>query len=190
MSESSPEFVTVEMRGLKAALMARVKAECSSISVVVRRAVMRELGQEDSVESGSALPGSSVVKVSIRLSADEAELLARNARRARLGRGVYVARLMAGGASVGSGEERVRLLAALSMSNAELSNLSHALFTVASLLRRADVAGALMYRDTLLTIDSVVKHHLGLAATLLAECRSFRRGAVFAPAVRSRRPSS
>ena len=44
MNTPTHEFVTVDMRGLKAALVARAQAERVSVSVVVRRAVERELG--------------------------------------------------------------------------------------------------------------------------------------------------
>lgn len=177
MSGSTPEFVSVEMGGLKAALISRARAERSSISTIVRRAVSRELGQDDEVEGVSTVAGSASVKVSIRLTADEAALLACNAHRAKLGRGAYLASLMAGGPSGNSGEARVKLLAALSASNAELSALTHALHHVAVLLRQASAAAALEYRGTLLGMREAVTRHLGLAAALLAECRPYRRGA-------------
>jgi hypothetical protein len=44
MNTTSHDFVTVEMRGLKAALMARAQAERVSVSALVRRAVTRDLG--------------------------------------------------------------------------------------------------------------------------------------------------
>ena len=47
MNTSTHDFVTVDMRGLKAALVARAQAERVSVSVVVRRAVERELGLVD-----------------------------------------------------------------------------------------------------------------------------------------------
>ena len=47
MTSSSHDFVTVDMRGLKAALVARAQAERVSVSAVVRRAVQRELGLAD-----------------------------------------------------------------------------------------------------------------------------------------------
>ena len=55
MNTPTHDFVTVDMRGLKAALVARAQAERVSVSVVVRRAVERELGLVDaSCESAGA----------------------------------------------------------------------------------------------------------------------------------------
>ncbi len=44
MNTTAHDFVTVDMRGLKAALVARAQAERVSVSVLVRTAVMRDLG--------------------------------------------------------------------------------------------------------------------------------------------------
>ena len=63
MTSSPHDFVTVDMRGLKAALVARAQAERVSVSAVVRRAVQRELGlanesadHEALARSGAAAP--------------------------------------------------------------------------------------------------------------------------------------
>jgi hypothetical protein len=44
MNISFHDFVTVDMRGLKAALVARAEAQRVSVSVLVRGAVARDLG--------------------------------------------------------------------------------------------------------------------------------------------------
>lgn len=49
MNTRHPDFITVDMRGLKAALLIRAQARRESMSVLVRRAVARELGQSESV---------------------------------------------------------------------------------------------------------------------------------------------
>ena len=46
MNNPTHDFVTVDMRGLKATLVARAQAERVSVSLVVRRAVERELGEQ------------------------------------------------------------------------------------------------------------------------------------------------
>ena len=48
MNTPSHDFVTVDMRGLKAALVTRAQAQRVSVSVLVRAAVERELGLVDS----------------------------------------------------------------------------------------------------------------------------------------------
>ena len=61
MNTTAHDFVTVDMRGLKAALVARAQAERVSVSVLVRGAVAREIGldkaaadQQAAVPAGSA----------------------------------------------------------------------------------------------------------------------------------------
>ena len=51
MNISSQDFVTVDMRGLKAALVARAQTERVSVSVLVRTAVARDLGLADGTEA-------------------------------------------------------------------------------------------------------------------------------------------
>lgn len=73
MSTTAHDFVTVEMRGLKAALVARARAERVSVSVLVRGAVARDLGLAADVEASrmdalTAGPASAAsVKMSIRM---------------------------------------------------------------------------------------------------------------------------
>ena len=74
MNTHSHDFVTVDMRGLKAALVARAQAERVSVSVLVRSAVARELGLDkaaaDQQEAAPADTASSAasVKLSIRIT--------------------------------------------------------------------------------------------------------------------------
>ena len=74
MNTNSHDFVTVDMRGLKAALMARARAQRVSVSVLVRGAVARDLGLADVTEphqaAASAGTASSTanVKLSIRMT--------------------------------------------------------------------------------------------------------------------------
>lgn len=189
MNGSSQECVSVNMGCLKAALIARAKAERSTVSSVVRRAVSRELGLDEPDVGSPAVACGPFVNTSIRFRAEEVELLTRNARGAKLGRGAYLVSLMAGADPGTSAETRAKLLAALSASNTELANLSHALFTVASLLRQQSAPAALEYRDTLLGMRRSVTHHLGLAASMLAECRPWRRGSASQARRDRRRPS-
>lgn len=189
MNTSTHEFVTADLRGLKAALVARAQAERVSLSVVVRRAVKRELGLVDAPrEAREALDSreaacaghaarftGSTVKLSIRLTSAEAEQLAAGARRADLSRGAYLAGLLAGVPSLLDGTaSRPDGLAALNASCAALSTLSRDLHHLTSLLRHGEVKAAMAYRDTLDTLGVDVREHLAMAASLLAELRPAR----------------
>ena len=81
MNTHSHDFVTVDMRGLKAALVPRAQAERVSVSVLVRGAVARELGlamaaTDHQANSAGATSSSASVKLSIRMTPEEASLLA------------------------------------------------------------------------------------------------------------------
>lgn len=181
MNTHQPDFVSVDMRGLKTPLVERAQAEWVSVSVLVRRAVARELGlgetlaqdKPDALQglaSGSG-SGSDIVKLSIRLTTDEAERLVASARSAGLSRGAYLAGLIAGIPALTSGTSRVDQLAALTASNAQLSCLSRNIHALTRFLTLGNVPQALVYRDMLDTLDGDVRRHLTQAAGLLAGLR-------------------
>jgi hypothetical protein len=191
MNTPTHEFVTVDMRGLKATLVARAQAERVSVSVVVRRAVERELGKIDASREPARDDqarnfGGPTVKLSLRLTSEEAQQLAAGARRAGLSRGAYLAGLLAGIASLADNSaSRPDRLAALNASCAELSTLSRNLHHLTALLRQGEVRAAMQYRATLATLGVDVREHLSMAATLLAELRP-ARPARFSPQQRPR----
>jgi hypothetical protein len=180
MNTPTHEFVTVDMRGLKAALLARAQAERVSVSAVVRRAVERELAPDDASREPTAAGqaasfAGSTVKLSLRLTRVEAEQLAAGARRAGLSRGAYLAGLLAGVPSLADGAaSRPDRLAALNASCAELSTLSRNLHHLTTLLRQGQVRAAMEYRELLDTLGVDVRQHLAIAASLLAELRPAR----------------
>jgi hypothetical protein len=191
MNKPIHEFVTVDMRGLKAALAARAQAERVSLSLVVRRAVERELGLVDAVRESDAESTvarfGATVKLSIRLTSAEAQKLAAGARRTGLSRGAYLAGLLAGAPSLDAGSaSRPECLAALNASCAELSTLSRNLHHLTALLRQGQVTAAREYRAMLDTIGGDVRQHLQMAAGLLAELRPPRSTGVAS----HRRPSA
>lgn len=180
MNTPSHDFVTVDMRGLKAALVARAQAERVSVSVVVRRAVARELGLVDAsleAEAGRRPPASagSITKLSIRLTSGEAEQIDSGARRAGLSRGAFLVGLLANVPSLSGGAgSRLDCLAALTASSAELSTLSRNIHHLTALLRQGEVGPAQQYRRMLDTVDDDVREHLSVAAAVLADLRPAR----------------
>lgn len=184
MNTLTHDFVTVDMRGLKAALVARAQAQRVSVSVLVRDAVARDRGVTDTAElrqrvaPPSATSGTSRVKLSIRMTPEEAEQLAAGASAAGLSRGAYLSGLIANVPVLTAGASRVDHIAALIASNAELSTLSRNIHHLTSLLRQGNVRPALVYRDMLDTLAGDVRGHLTLAARVLADLRPRGRGAV------------
>ncbi len=184
MNTTTHAFVTVDLRGLKAALAARAQIERVSVSAVVRRAVGRELGGDEgrvcaAPGSGTAAPhviGSQrMVKLSIRLTSAEAEQLAAGARRASLSRGAYLAGLVSGIPSLTDPRaNRPDHLAALTASTAELSTLARNLHRLAVVLQQRDDDVTLDVRKRLDALDTSVRSHLRVAAAALADLRPAR----------------
>jgi hypothetical protein len=177
MNTHSHDFVTVDMRGLKAALVARAQVQRVSVSVLVRGAVARDLGRADVAEPlPSAAPAGNAsratrVKLSIRMTPEEAEQLAAGARAAGLSRGAYLSGLIANVPVLTSGANRADHIATLVASSAELSTLSRNIHHLTSLLREGKVRPALEYREMLDTLAGDVRGHLTLASSVLADLR-------------------
>ena len=172
MNTHNPDFVTVDMRGLKAALVARAQVRRESVSVLVRRAVARELGQAESVPQLDAgaddieASRASQVKLSIRLTTAEAMQLAAGSRAAGLSRGAYLSGLIAGIPALTSGASRID-----TTSNAQLSGLSRNIHALTRLLTQSNVQKALVYRDMLDALDGDIHRHLTQATALMVDLR-------------------
>lgn len=175
MNTTAHDFVTVDMRGLKAALVARAQAERVSVSVLVRGAVARDFGLSVECESqhagtlGRGTSGTASVKLSIRMTAEEAQRLAAGARAAGLSRGAYLAGLIANVPVLSAGGGRAEHIATLMASSAELATLSRNIHRLTALLRQANVESARPYREMLDTLAGDVRRHLELAARALAD---------------------
>ena len=176
MNPSSHDFVTVDLRGFKAALVARAQAERVSVSLLVRSAVAAHLGLPAGVDpSPTAMPTSPMVKQSIRLTAAEAAQLANGAASAGLSRGAYLSGLIASVPVLTAGASRADHLTALIASNAELSTLSRNIHQLTSLLRQSDVKPAQQYRVMLDTLTGDIRRHLTLTSRVLADLQPSRR---------------
>jgi signal transduction histidine kinase len=175
------DFVTVDMRGMKAKLVACARQRRVSVSVVVRDAVARVLpSNEDAalLEASRATVDMNVptgtVKVSIRLTTHEARRLDAGAKAAGLARAAFLSGLIEGVNVLSSGGRRDHL-AALISSNAELSTLSRNVRHLADLLRRSESRAAQEYRAMLDTLASDVHRHLNLAGDLLTQMQPAAR---------------
>jgi hypothetical protein len=189
MNTTSHDFVTVDMRGLKAALVARAQAERVSVSVLVRGAVARDLGLAVECEpqradmTGGGTSRAVSVKLSIRMTAAEAQQVAAGARAAGMSRGAYLAGLTANVPVLAAGGSRAEHIAALMASSAELATLSRNIHRLTALLRQANVEPARPYREMLDTLAGDLRRHLELAACALADLQP--RGGNAPPSARS-----
>ncbi|WP_422016674.1 hypothetical protein [Roseateles sp.] len=194
MNTSTHDFVTVDMRGLKAALVAHAKAKRCSVSVVVRDAVARELAS-DATEGAAQLGSPEAhdeatgwVKLSIRVRRTEADRLAAGARAAQLSRGAYLVGLSDGVPVLRTGG-RAEHISSLVASCAELSTLSRNTHQLTALLREGNVRQAIAYRDMLDSMTAELREHLRLAAQVLSALQNPRASSHGAPNRRQQKRS-
>jgi hypothetical protein len=183
VSPNSKDFITVDLRGMKPALVARARANGVGLSTIVRSALARELevdAASDASRSSHPVAGRSI-KVSVRLTSAEATQLATDASAARLSRGAYLAGLVSG-VTVGAG--RRDHVAALNASCAELATVSRNLRHLATLLGQGSVLAAREYSEMLASLKAEVRRHLWIAAEALSDL-SPRRAPVARPGPRS-----
>jgi hypothetical protein len=165
------DLVTVDLRGMKPALLARAAARGVSASAVVREALAAAGVGEAPVEPGGGLMAAKDlgrVRVALRLAADEARELAARAAKAGLPVGAFVVAAVRASGDVPSAAERAVLVAALTRSNAELSATSRNMGHLSALLRHGAVDAARQYRESLDTVNADVRAHLTLAAGLFS----------------------
>jgi hypothetical protein len=175
MAPSSRDRISVDLRGLKAALLAQSAAKKLTPSDFVRTVLAQALDQVSVrgplVGNPSVDPSDGRVRVSLRLSASDAASLTAAARTAGLPLGTYVAGLAAGIPVLTHATNRSQHLTALVRSSAELSTLSRNLRHLTRLLSQGSIQAAKQYRDTLDTVGEDVLQHLRLAGHVLSDLR-------------------
>ena len=170
------DFVTVDMRGLKAALVEHARQQRVAVSVVVRDAVARALAVRTTTEKGieptadRECRSSQVLKVSLRMTREEIARLDAAALEAGLSRSAFLVGLLDGVRILSSGG-RAEHLAALVASNENVSTLSRNINHFVRLLGEGSVRGAQEYREMLRTLNDDVRSHLGLVSSVLADLR-------------------
>jgi hypothetical protein len=174
METSSRDRISVDLHGLKAMLVERSRALALSPSELVRKVLVKELGEPAGVEtqphrSHLVRQAGNRARLCLRMHIDHAAATLEAARRAGLSPGDYVAGLVAGVPAILRGGGQTDHIVALTASNAELSTLSRNIYHLTHLLRQAEVGPALFYRDMLDTLSGDVRRHLALASDVLAD---------------------
>ncbi len=176
MKPSSRDRISVDLRGLRAALLDQARARGVTPSDLVRGVLAEALGAVDSDQRvlGSATQRSAPngrVRLWLRVTAEQARAITLGAKAAELSTGEFVAGLVAGVPVLSAGANRTDHLAALIASSAEVSTLSRNIHHLTSLLRQGAFRAAQEYRPMLDTLADDLRGHLGLAAGVLAELR-------------------
>jgi hypothetical protein len=182
MAPSSRDRISVDLHGLKAVLFEQARVRGVSPSGLVRDALADALGRSDSLDLNPlvktpAVPTADRLRLSLRMSRDEAQAILAAARHAGLSPGAFIAGLVAGVPALTNGGSRTEHQAALIASSAELSTLSRNIHHLTSLLRQGNVRPALVYREMLDALAGDVRRHLTLVASVLADLRPRNRSA-------------
>ena len=174
MAPSSRDRISVDLRGLRAALLDQARARGVTPSDLVRGALAEALGAVDSDQRvlGSATHRSAPngrVRLSLRLTAEQARAITFAAKAAGLSTGDFVAGLVAGVPVLSAGANRTDHLAALIASGADISTLSRNIHHLTSLLRQGAFRAAQEYRPMLDTLANDLRGHLAMAAGALVD---------------------
>lgn len=182
MESHSRERISIDLQGLKGLLLERSQALGTSPSTLVRTALVQALGvpaEAEPVVSGYSqhkrVPAKA--RLCLRMPREDIQTILAAAKQAGLSPGRYVADLVAGAPWLVSGTSKAEQLAAITGSNAHLSDLSRNIHALTRLLTQSNVPRALVYRDMLDTLDGDVRRHLAQAAAMLADLRPRRASA-------------
>jgi hypothetical protein len=176
---SARDVLTVDLRGMKAALFATARAHGVSPSEFVRTTLGEALGPLASsvATRWPILPGDEArVRLSLRMSRAEAFATLAAARAAGMAPGAYVAGLVAGIPALTSGRPRGDHLAALVASNTELTTLGRHLRRLNGLLRQGSVDALEECRESVASLRQGVRGHLEAVSAVLADLRPHARG--------------
>lgn len=177
MAASSRDRISVDLRGLKTALIERSRAQGQTPSDFVRAllaAALRAEAEEPKPAPGTVQSGPRT-RLSLRMSRDEARLVIERARAAGMPIGAYVAGLCAGIPAIAGGARPADQVATLVRSSAELATLARDLRHLTLLLRQGEVRAAQEYRRLFDTLGDDVRAHLRLAARVLADLKPPRQ---------------
>ena len=171
--------VTVDLRGLGEQLHVLATTQGTSSAALVRRSLRALLDNSNTdaheIDSGDRAPIGTVVKVTLRLPAAHAFLLARRARAADVSQGDYVAGLLDGTPRVPPPPDHAQAIAALARSTDQLAVISTDLNAFMRLVGRVPRSELERYRAGILTLADDVRRHLAVAASFIAELKPPRR---------------
>jgi hypothetical protein len=167
MAPSSRDRISVDLHGLKGALLDRAQALGVSPSGLVRTTLAETLAQAERIKVDPAMPShlsgsGNRVRLCVRMSREQARATMDAARRAGMNPGDYVGCLVTNVPVLSTGGSRPEHIATLVASCAELSTLSRNIHRLTALLRQANGEPARQYREMLDTLAGDVHRHLAL----------------------------
>lgn len=173
METQSRERISVDLQGLKPALLARSQALGVSPSELMRKTLEQALSISAAAAEGvdrrlTPKRSGGRARLCLRMERDGVMAVMAAARRAGMSPGDYVAGLVAGVPVLLNGGSRSEHIEALTASSFHLSSLSRNLHALTRLLTQANVEQARVYREMLDTLEGDVRRHLVFASGALA----------------------
>jgi len=180
MAPSSRDRLSVDLHGLKAALVERARLAGTSPSGWVRATLAEALGGPPEPVTEARPPrlkahDESRVRLTFRMSRADASAVLAAARLAGQPPGDFVADLLAGQPVPMPASDRAETVGALIAACADLSTFSRNLSHLVSLLRRGAFRPAEEYRPMLTTLSIDVREHLDHLTRALVDLQP-RRG--------------
>jgi hypothetical protein len=166
--------VTIDLRGLGAALKAHARARHLTVSDAARLALVAMLKTSASESEGhvggeSDVANDGTVKLTIRLRRDVATRLTARARACRLSHGTYLTTLIDEAPA-----PPLAVVTALGTSTEQLAVVSADLNELIRTIRRDATSSGCLIDDWLRPLVDEVRRHVGLASRLTSELRPAR----------------
>ena len=183
MAHDPRERVTIDLRGLGAAVQLRAAAERTTVAALARRAIavmldapasQAELFSAVAAAAPRVPPDGLPVKVTVRMSATHAVTLATRAHSADVSQGAYVAGLLDIAPPTPQSPDHRAAIDALVSSTDQLAVLSADLNAFMRLLGRGNPAALEPYRASLMSLSKDVHGHLAAASRLMSELKPAR----------------
>ena len=173
MAPSSRDRISVDLHGLKAVLFEQARDRRVTPSDLVRGLLTEALSRwsASAVQPASVPTQTDRVRLSLRMTAEQARSTLAAARSAGLPAGAFIAGLVAGVPVLAGGTRRAEHVAALVESSAELATLGRNIGHLSGLIRQGSSRAAQEYREMLDTLNADVRGHLVLASAVLADLR-------------------
>jgi len=174
------ERISVDLRGLgprlKAYALARGRAPTAAIRHVLVQALDAESAEVSLIASGTGPTTTRTTKVTLRVPAEHAALLALRARRSEMAQGGYVCALLDGESPAPLPLNHDAAIKALMSSTDRLAVLSADLNGFLRAVGHLPNAELQRYRASVVSVVEDARKHLALASALIAEIRASRRG--------------
>ena len=183
MARDPRERVTIDLRGLGAAVQLRAAAERTTVAALARRAIavmldasapQAELFSAVAAAAPRVPPDGLPVKVTMRMSATHAVILATRAHSADVSQGAYVAGLLDNAPPPPQPPDHHEAVGALLTSTDQLAVLSADLNAFMRLLGRGNPAALEPYRASFMSLSKDVHCHLADASRLMSELKPAR----------------